>query len=339
MMAALVHLAAMWFAGAIAVVSVTVRRLLLGPTLPTWSWRTEWTVASVRAVLTVAARHRDDQLISRIGMTVRTPVPLGLRRRVDVRRVKVGAVEADRYLPADLFRATRTLLYFHGGGYLFGNPGTHRQFVSRLVDASHAEAIAPRYRLAPHHRYPAAVEDALAAYRAIIESHIDPASVIVAGDSAGGGLALALLIRIRSLDLPMPAGALLFSPYLDLEHTGYTIRANARTDYLPLSEMVEPNDWYSEIAQILEPEVSPVHADFTGMPPMLVFAGGAEMLRADAERLVESALRAGVDAELAIEPEMMHVWPAMVEWEPASQRALEHATTWIHRLPGGGEEA
>jgi epsilon-lactone hydrolase len=330
-MSSIIHLVAMWFAAVVAVITATFRRMLLGPTLRSWTWRTEWTVASVRAIISVAARHRDDPVVIRFGMRVHTLVPLGLRRRIDVRRVRVGDVEADRYLPADVFQPARTMLYFHGGGYVFGNPGTHRQFVSRLVDASHAGAVAPRYRLAPHHRYPAAVDDALAAYQALLGANIEPWTITVAGDSAGGGLAIALLIRLRSLDLPMPGGAMLFSPYLDLGHNGYSIRANARTDYLPLHEMSKPNDWYCDLAQIIEPEVSPVHADLTGMPPMLVFAGGAEMLLSDAQRLVENAARAGVPVEFVVEPEMMHVWPAMVEWEPAAHRALATASAWINR--------
>lgn len=130
----------------------------------------------------------------------------------------------------------------------------------------------------------------------------------------------------------MPAGAMVFSPYVDLEHGGYTIRTNAATDYLPLSELSRPNDWYAEPERLRDPEVSPVRGDLTGLPPLLVFAGGAEMLLGDSLRLVEIARRDGVDVELVVEPEMMHVWPAVVEWEPASARSLETAAAWIDRI-------
>jgi acetyl esterase/lipase len=322
----------MWLAGWLGVIAATVRRLLLGPTLPSWTWRTEWAVAFARAVITVASRYRGDAFLSRFGLTITAPVPIGLRGRIDVRRVRAGAIVADRYLPTTVLRPKMTLLYFHGGGYVFGNPGTHRQFIARLVDATQAGAVAPRYRLAPEHRYPAAVDDALEVYRTLLDTGIEPGSIVVAGDSAGGGLATALLVRLRSIGMPMPAGAMLFSPYVDLTHRSASIKANARTDYLPLSELDHPNDWYATPAQLSEPEVSPVNADLTGFPPMLVFAGGAEMLLDDSRRLAEHAARDGVSVELVIEDEMMHVWPAIADWEPATARTLAAATRWIESI-------
>jgi acetyl esterase/lipase len=328
-MATIVTLVSMWFRGWVAVVTATIRRLLLGPTLPTWMWRTEWAVASARAVIAAASSRREDPFLVRFGMRVTLPVPLDLLRDVDLRRVHVGTVEADRYLPTNVFQADTTILYFHGGGYTFGNPGTHRQFIARLVHATQAGAVAPRYRLAPRHRFPAAVDDALEAYRGLLDAGIDPTRIVLAGDSAGGGLTMALLLRIRDEDLPMPAGAIVFSPYVDLEHGSYTIVTNARTDYLPLGELSRPNDWYTDPERLRDPQVSPVNGDMTGLPPLLVFAGGAEMLLGDSIRLGEIAQRDGVDVELVVEPEMMHVWPAIADWEPATDRALDTARRWI----------
>ena len=333
-MGTIVTLIAMWFRGWLALVTATIRRLLLGPTLPTWMWRTEWAVASARAVVETASRRRDDPFLIRFGMRITLPVPLDLLRQVDLRRVHVGSVVADRYLPTNVFQANTTILYFHGGGYTFGNPGTHRQFIARLVHATRAGAVAPRYRLAPRHRFPAAVDDALEAYRSMIDAGIDPTRIVLAGDSAGGGLTMALLLRLRDEGVPMPAGAIVFSPYVDLEHGSYTIATNARTDYLPLTELSRPNDWYTEPDRLRDPQVSPVHGDLTGLPPLLVFAGGAEMLLGDSIRLSEIARRDGVDVELVIEPEMMHVWPAFADWEPASHRTLETARRWIDTVVG-----
>ena len=286
----------------------------------------------MRAVLAVASDFRNDQTIFRLGLKVRTPVPPELRKQVTVRRVKLDDVSADRYMPHLVLQPRTTLLYFHGGGYLFGNPGTHRQFIARIVAATGASAVAPRYRLAPYHRYPAAVDDAQRAYEYLLETGIDPATIVLGGDSAGGGLAMALLNRIRSEGLPMPSGAMLFSPYLDLEHTGYTLVTNAATDYLPSSEMDRPSDWYAEPDQLKDPEVSPLYGSLDGFPPLLVFAGGAEMLLADSLRLFDAVPDSDVEAELIVEPEMMHVWPAIVDWEPASQRAFERTAAWVHKL-------
>ena len=326
----------MWILGWVAALGAVFRRLLLGPTMPSWTWRTEVTIAVTRQLIATASTRSNGRGLGSVGLKITAPVPRTLRRDVDVRRVRVGSVEADRYIPSDVFQASTTLLYFHGGGYVFGNPGTHRQFIAQLVHATGAGAVAPRYRLAPKHRYPAAVDDAQAAYEALLAAGIDPARIVVAGDSAGGGLAVALLLRIRRLGLPVPAGAILFSPYVDLSHTGYTIRTNARTDYLPEATMLQPNDAYADPGQMTEPEVSPVVADLTGLPPMLVFAGGAEMILSDSIRLVENARRDGVEAELVVEPEMMHVWPAIVEWEPASHRCLETSRRWLDDLASVG---
>lgn len=331
-MATILHLIVMWIAGSVAVLVATFRRLLLGPTLPSWSWRTEWAIAFVRAVLEVATRYQDDPGLFRAGLLVRTPVPLDVRGEVDVRRVKVRGVSADRYMPSGVFQPKHTMLYFHGGGYVFGNPGTHRQFVARIVAGTGLGAVAPRYRLAPHHRHPAAVDDAFLAYLSLLDAGMDPRSIIVAGDSAGGGLAMALLHRLRREGVPLPSGAMLFSPYLDLEHTAYTITTNAATDYLPLSTMSRPNDWYAEPGRLADPEVSPIHADLTGFPPLLVFAGGAEMILGDSLRLAEKAKQAEVDVELVIEPEMMHVWPAVVDWEPASKSVYPKIAEWLEGL-------
>ncbi|MGI9529465.1 MAG: alpha/beta hydrolase, partial [Acidimicrobiia bacterium] len=307
-----------------------------GPTMPTWNWTTEWTVAWMRAIITRAAGYSDDPLLLRIGLKAKTPVPPSLRRSVRVRHVRMGGIEADRFTPAEATPSSPTLLYLHGGGYVFGNPGTHRQFIAQLVHATGATAVAPQYRLAPRHRYPAAVDDAESAYRALIDGGVDPQTVVVAGDSAGGGLATALLLRIRSQDLPMPGGAVLLSPYLDLEHTSYSIRTNAKTDYLPLSELIIPNDWYADLDQLRLPEVSPVHADLTGLPPLLVLAGGAEMILDDSITIAEHASRDGVDCTLVIEPEMMHVWPIIADRQPQSRTALDTIAEWLGELGSPG---
>ena len=271
--------------------------------------------------------------MNQFGLRVRAPVPLKMWGKVRVNRTKLGDIAADRYIRPGDATDRGTLLYFHGGGYVFGNPGTHRQHLSRLAYVTGTNAYAPQYRLAPAHRYPAAVEDATASYKALLASGVAPDKVVVAGDSAGGGLSLALLLKIRDLKLPMPGGLILFSPYTDLTHSSYTITTNAHTDYLPARELSQPNLVYADRAQLTDPMVSPVFADLTGLPPMLVFAGGAEMILDDSARLVANADRDGVESTFVVEDEMMHVWPALVPWEPATERTLEAAATWIGKLP------
>lgn len=329
MLKSLIRLLIMSLAGWVATIAVTLRRILLGPTLPSWKWTTDWTVAFMRAVIGRAVGFSDDRLLLRLGLNARLPVPWSLRSSVHVRKIRLGGIRADRFSAVGTPTPNVTFLYFHGGGYVFGNPGTHRQFIAELVNATGAGAVAPQYRLAPRHRYPAAVDDAETSYRALLNGGVDPQSIVVAGDSAGGGLAAALMLRIRSQGLPMPGGAVLLSPYLDLEHTSYTIRTNARTDYLPLSQLSEPNDWYADPDQLRLPEVSPVYADLTGLPSTLVLAGGAEMILGDSIRFAENAERDGVELDLVIEDEMMHVWPIVADRQPQSREALELIAQWL----------
>ncbi|MEN8041502.1 MAG: alpha/beta hydrolase [Actinomycetota bacterium] len=328
-MGSIILLIRIWIAANVAIVLATIRRLLLGPTMSTWSWRTEWAVASARRVIAVAANHKDDPWINTIGLRFKTPIPASLFGTVRVTPQLLGHNLGDHFERVGATHNTATILYFHGGGYTFGNPGTHREHIARLVARTGTMATAPTYRLAPAHQYPAAVDDAVDAYRALLTCCAASSEIIVAGDSAGAGLVVAMAHRARAEGLPMPAGLILFSPYLDLDHGGYTIRTNALTDYLPVREMSVPNDWYAFRSQHREPEAAPIYADLTGFPPMLVFAGGAEMLLADSLHLAENAQRDGTECELVIEPEMPHVWPALAPWEPASKRTLAKCATWI----------
>ena len=324
----------MWWASALAVIRVTFHRLLLGATVPTWKWRTEWFVAIARATIAKAAQKRDDMAVNLFGRIVRTPVPLSLRHELAIKRTKLGTIPADRFMRLDDPSDTATLLYFHGGGYVFGNPGTHRQFIAHLAHATATSVFAPQYRLAPQHSFPAAVDDALSAYETLLDRGIEPDSIIVSGDSAGGGLALALVHRARSVGLPLPGGIMVFSPYADLTHSGYTIAINAATDYLPLSELSTPNTDYAPGFDLEDPEISPVFADMTGYPPLLIFAGGSEMLLDDSLRLDASARAVGVESTLVVEEEMVHVWPVALTWESATPRTFDRCAQWVSSQMG-----
>ncbi|RLE14432.1 MAG: alpha/beta hydrolase [Actinobacteria bacterium] len=330
-MRSIILLIRIWIAANLAIAKATFRRMLLGATLPTWTWRTEWAVASARRVIAVAADHKEDPWINDIGLRFKTPLPASLRGAVEISPELLGHNLGDHYQRVGTTRRAAMILYFHGGGYTFGNPGTHREHIARLVARTGTAATAPRYRLAPTHRFPAAVDDAIDSYRALLTYCSSSREVIVSGDSAGAGLAVAMVHRARAEGLPLPAGLILFSPYVDIDHDAYTIRTNASTDYLPVRELSTPNDWYASPEHRTDPEASPIRADLSGFPPMLVLAGGAEMMLADSLRLSENAKRDGVECELIIEPEMPHVWPAMLPWEPASKRALKACAEWIPR--------
>ncbi len=317
----------------LAVLGAALRRMLRGPTVPGWDWETELKRAALRAFALASAHPANRAARRRLEARFDPRLPKDLRGNVEVHRERLGGRPAERHVRVVGDLADRaTILYLHGGGYVTGSPATHRRFVARLVWETHTSAFVPDYRLAPAHRFPAAVDDAEAAYRDLIGRSVAPEEIVVAGDSAGGGLAVALLLRIRDEDLPPPAGAILFSPYTDLEHGGSTIRRNHRFDYLPLVEPIRPNLEYLGDADPHHPLASPIHADLTGLPPLLVFAGGREMILDDSVRLVERARDAAVDVTFHVEDDMFHVWPALLPRHPATARTLAVCAEWVEQV-------
>lgn len=202
---------------------------------------------------------------------------------------------------------SRALLYLHGGGYCIGSPATHRTLAAHVARAAQAVAYVPAYRLAPEYPHPAAVNDALASYRYVLAQGYDARQVIVAGDSAGGGLALALALAVRDAGIPAPAALLLISPWTDLTLSGDTARTHARRD-----PMLSPDIgqlWsrlYLGTHAANEPLCSPLFANLAGLPPMLIQVGSEEILLADSTRLARAALAAGVAVELHEYPRMWH---------------------------------
>lgn len=309
---------------AFAVLRRVARRLLRGPAIASWSWAVELRMVALKAFLAAAREHPDANARDRIERTVDPPLLRRLRDVMTVDSLQVAGLETElhRCVEGGIGVSSRiTLIYFHGGGYLAGSAATHRRWVSNLAWEIRADAYVPNYRLAPQHRFPAAVDDGVSFYNALLTEGIDPRRILVAGDSAGGGLAAALLLRLRDEDSPLPAGAILFSPYTDLEHLGDSIERNRHTDYLPFGERIV-NTAYLGDHDPRDPYASPMYGDFSGLPPLLVFAGGREMILDDSTRLVAAAERDGCTARLHVAPDMYHVWPALLPNHPETLRAL-----------------
>jgi epsilon-lactone hydrolase len=227
--------------------------------------------------------------------------------------------------------AERIVLHLHGGAYVMGSPRTHRGLAAAISRSSHAQVFLPRYRLAPEDVHPAAVDDALAAYRWLLEDQGYPAGRIAfSGDSAGGGLAVALLYAARDAGLPMPACYVGLSPWTDLAGTGSTLRELDGVDPWLSADLVVPAARaYAGTVALDHPLVSPLYGDLAGLPPMLVHAGSDEILLDDARRLVTRAREAGVDASLGVFPGLWHVFQAFPL--PESRASLREIGAFIRR--------
>ncbi len=243
-------------------------------------------------------------------------------------------------IPGEWARATgaqpvATLLYLHGGGYFACSPRTHRPFSGSY--AKHGFAVfVPEYRLAPENPFPAAVEDAEAAFQGLVDLGHAPESLTVSGDSAGGGLSLALMLSLRDKGGPLPAAAALSSPWTDVAATGPSVVTNARRDAMFWAPgLVRGGQAYLGGASAENPIASPHYADLHGLPPLLVHVGEREILRDDSIRLAEHARAAGVAMELQVWPVVPHVWQ-LAQFVPEARQSLQAAADFLkrHSQPG-----
>ncbi len=254
--------------------------------------------------------HREKPIWQQRGEMEMTGLAMPMPEEpVDVQHARMNGVPALKFVP-DGATGESALLYMHGGGYVLGSPSSHRHLVARLAVDAGMVAWSIDYRLAPEFAYPAAVDDALDAYRYLLDQGIDASKIVVGGDSAGGGLATALLVALKAEGLPQPGGAILLSPWVDLTQSGDTYESRADVDPMvqkdSLDEMAAA---YVQTGDTGAATASPLFADLEGLAPMYIQVGDAETLLSDSLRLAENAKAAGVDVRLDHYPEMIHVWP------------------------------
>ena len=222
-----------------------------------------------------------------------------------------------------------SLLYLHGGGYFACSPRSYRPVTSFFAQQGF-RVVVPDYRLAPEHPFPAAVDDAEAVYTSLLSGGTEAGSIVLAGDSAGGGLALALLLRIRERGLPMPAGAALFSPLTDLATTGASITGNETRCAMFRGERIAMGaGFYLNGADPRTPLASPLYADLHGLPPLLVDVGADEVLLDDSTRLADRARAVGVDVALRVWPDVPHVWQLFHRFIPEGGESLAQAAGFL----------
>jgi len=242
--------------------------------------------------------------------------------------VSAGGVPAE-WVSVPESRPDRVIFYLHGGGYVIGSLNTHRELASRIARATQARALVIDYRLAPEHPFPAAVEDATAAYRWLIGTGVPPARIAFAGDSAGGGLTLATLLALRDARLPLPAAGVCMSPWTDLEGTGASAQPGGADDpLLELAGLREMGRHYAS-ANLRHPHAAPLYASYRGLPPLLIQVGTREILLDDSTRVATKAKAEGVDVTIEAWDGLIHVWqlfgPTVPEAEQAVARIGEFA--------------
>lgn len=231
---------------------------------------------------------------------------------------------------------TPVILYFHGGGYVVGSARSGARLAAELARRTGGRAVSVDYRLAPEHPYPAAVEDGIAAYAALLESGVSPREVVLAGDSAGGGLAVAALIAARDRGLPQPAAAAVFSPWADITLSGGSMRAKKGVDPLFTPDTMR---WYASRyipdGDRSVPLASPVFASLTGLPPLLIQAGSHEVLLDDSVRLAGCAARDDVDVRLEVVQGVPHVFQSWFGQLDEADEALDRAARWLRAARPG----
>ena len=276
----------------------------------------------------------------------------GSRNDVTIEQTRRRAAAAERFVPkppagvqtlavdADGVKADRVstrasepshhILFLHGGGFIIGSPALYRHFTWRIASATRACVLSVDYRLAPEHPFPAALDDAVAAYHWLLNDGADPRRIAVMGDSAGGGLALSLMLRLRDEGSPLPAAAVALSPWTDLALTGTSLRRNAAAD-----PMVSPDqarhfvDYYLAGADPRTPYASPLYGEPAGLPPTIIQVGSDEVLRDDAVRMADRMRAAGCRIDLEIWPRMPHVWHLFAPVMPEARRAIERIGAFV----------
>lgn len=270
--------------------------------------------------------------------------PIALRRRFESRmrrwarppsgsrlsRGDLAGLPALRIDPAR--QAGGVILYLHGGAYILGSPDTHAALAANLVLRSGMRVWLPAYRLAPEHAFPAAFDDALTAYRALLDAGTAPDRIILGGDSAGGGLALALIGALPARSLPLPRAVFAFSPLADMSFSGKSFRGNARAEVmLPAERAADMARLYLQGHDPCDPRASPLFADLAAAPPVWLSVGDTEILLDDARRLERRLRAAGREVELHIGRDLPHAWPLFHGVLPEAGATLAQLAHWIRR--------
>jgi acetyl esterase/lipase len=251
--------------------------------------------------------------------------------------VTAGGVPAE-WVETGASAPERVVYYLHGGGYVGGSVNTHREAVAGFARAAQARVLLLDYRLAPENPFPAAVEDAVSGYQWLLKQGIAPNMIVIAGESAGGGLTVAALVALKERGLPLPAAAVAMSPWVDMACTGASMESRKELDPMVQQEgLLRMAGHYLGGADPRHPLASPLYADLSGLPPLLIQVGTAETLYDDAARLAEQAREAGVNVTFEPWEDMIHMWHSFAAVLPEGQQAIERVGEFVLEYTGEHE--
>jgi len=313
------------FSNAAAVVSA--RRTLKGPKLPGWNFAFEFSTYLLKK-----------QLQSAFTMEV-------AQARLYLDAAVIESPSRSQFLETDFQNQTvkgtwfiprtgspsRTMLYLHGGGYSFYPKSAYASFIAQITLAARCKTFALDYRLAPEHRFPAQLQDALAAYRWLLEQGTNPQNLVLAGDSAGGNLSIALLLSARDAGLPLPSLAVAISPAVEFDRIRQSIVDNEDFDWLDIRMLAQFASWFCTADEPCDPLVSPIHADLRNLPPIYIQAGRREVLRDSIVAFSDRAQSLGADVTLDLWDDMNHCFQCFRDYAPQSREALAKIGTTIQR--------
>jgi acetyl esterase/lipase len=241
----------------------------------------------------------------------------------------IGTLQAEWMLPPGATKK-KVILYFHGGGLVIGSIKAHRGIVSKFVKGSGVPALVIDYRLAPEHPFPEGLEDSVSAYNYLLGTGIKPSEIIFMGDSGGGNLVFAAMLALKERGIELPAAAIALSPWTDLTNSGDSWELNAKKDTLTWKEaQIIFSNYYTGNNNPLNPLISPLFGDLTGLPPLLICAGSDETLFSDSTRLAEKAKISGVDVTLHIGKGLFHCYPACAPLFPEAVKAMKEICDFI----------
>ena len=255
--------------------------------------------------------------------------PYSAERDIRSQPIKAGGVAAE-WISAPNAAPERVVLYLHGGGFVMASVNTHRGLMGRISRAAGVRVLGLDYRLAPEHQFPSALEDTIAAYAWLIAQGVSASRIVIAGDSAGGGLTVATLVALRDAQRALPAAAVCLSPWVDMEASGASMTSKASVDPVVNREgLLNSASLYLGGRDRRTPQAAPLYANLNGLPPLLIQVGESEVLRDDSKRLAERAKKYGVDVKLEVWPEMIHVWQLFAAVLPEAQQAIDHIGAFV----------